>query len=85
MYSVIVVESQEPKDNTWYSIFPIENQELIYGNWEDDIIWDAEVCYFFIIMCIYHPNSLVKILGIETNLMGVARLKNIWVLIYTFR
>ena len=36
-------ESQEPKDDTWYSIFPIENQELIYGNWEDDIIWDAEV------------------------------------------
>ena len=44
VYSVFVVESQEPKDNTWYSIFPIENQELIYGNWEDDIIWDAEVC-----------------------------------------
>ena len=31
------------KDNMWYSIFPIENQELIYSNWEDDIIWDAEV------------------------------------------
>ncbi|KAJ8298033.1 hypothetical protein KUTeg_024564 [Tegillarca granosa] len=30
------------KDNTWYSIFPIENYELIYGKWEDDIIWDAE-------------------------------------------
>ena len=38
-----ISESQDPKDNTWYSIFPIENQELIYGNWEDDIIWDAEV------------------------------------------
>ncbi|XP_033742474.1 transcription initiation factor TFIID subunit 1-like [Pecten maximus] len=25
-----------------YSIFPIENQELIYGRWEDNIIWDAE-------------------------------------------
>ena len=29
--------------STWYSIFPIENRELIYGNWEDNIIWDAEV------------------------------------------
>ena len=38
-YILSVSESQDPKDNTWYSIFPIENQELIYGNWEDDIIW----------------------------------------------
>ncbi|XP_052795206.1 transcription initiation factor TFIID subunit 1-like [Mya arenaria] len=30
------------KNNTWYSIFPIENRELVYGNWEDNIIWDAE-------------------------------------------
>ncbi|KAL5010007.1 hypothetical protein ScPMuIL_012312 [Solemya velum] len=28
-------------DNPWYSIFPIENDELLYSNWEDDIIWDA--------------------------------------------
>ena len=27
----------------WYSIFPVENVELVYGNWEDKIIWDAEV------------------------------------------
>lgn len=31
------------KDDTWFSIFPIENKELIYENWEDNIIWDAEV------------------------------------------
>ncbi|KAI1299211.1 Transcription initiation factor TFIID subunit 1 [Halotydeus destructor] len=36
-------EDREPeKDETWYSIFPVENEELVYGNWEDDIIWDAE-------------------------------------------
>lgn len=28
--------------NTWYSLFPIENEDLIYGTWEDDIIWDPE-------------------------------------------
>lgn len=28
--------------NTWYSIFPIENEELMYSNWEDNVIWDAE-------------------------------------------
>lgn len=27
----------------WYSIFPVENTDLVYGNWEDKIIWDAEV------------------------------------------
>ncbi|KAL4230237.1 Transcription initiation factor TFIID subunit 1 [Mactra antiquata] len=34
--------TEQSKDNKWFSIFPIENQELIYGNWEDNIIWDAE-------------------------------------------
>ncbi|XP_050421868.1 transcription initiation factor TFIID subunit 1-like [Adelges cooleyi] len=29
-------------DDTWYSIFPVENEELVYGTWEDDIIWDAQ-------------------------------------------
>jgi len=28
--------------DTWYSIFPIENESLIYGRWEDDVIWDAK-------------------------------------------
>ena len=26
----------------WYSIFPIENEALVYGRWEDDVIWDAQ-------------------------------------------
>nr|KAG5705427.1 hypothetical protein BaRGS_004554 [Batillaria attramentaria] len=30
------------KDVDWYSIFPIENESLVYKRWEDDIIWDAE-------------------------------------------
>lgn len=29
-------------DDTWYSIFPVENEELVYGQWEDEVIWDAE-------------------------------------------
>uniref|UniRef100_A0A5F8H5M9 Transcription initiation factor TFIID subunit n=1 Tax=Monodelphis domestica TaxID=13616 RepID=A0A5F8H5M9_MONDO len=28
-------------DKPWYSIFPIDNEELVYGRWEDNIIWDA--------------------------------------------
>lgn len=29
-------------DEFSYSMFPIENEELIYGLWEEDIIWDSE-------------------------------------------
>ncbi|XP_055004851.1 transcription initiation factor TFIID subunit 1 isoform X2 [Boleophthalmus pectinirostris] len=29
-------------DNPWYSIFPIDNEELVYGRWEDNIIWDDQ-------------------------------------------
>ena len=25
-----------------YSIFPVENEELVYGRWEDEVIWDTE-------------------------------------------
>ena len=35
------VKSAE-QDPTWYSIFPVENEELVYSPWEDEIIWDAQ-------------------------------------------
>ncbi|XP_037088620.1 LOW QUALITY PROTEIN: transcription initiation factor TFIID subunit 1-like [Pollicipes pollicipes] len=28
--------------SSWFSIFPVENEELVYGRWEDDIIYDPE-------------------------------------------
>ena len=33
----------EVKPSEWFSIFPVENEDLLYGRWEDDIIWDAQV------------------------------------------
>lgn len=33
---------EQEHDDTWYSIFPVENEDLVYGKWEDDVIWDAE-------------------------------------------
>uniref|UniRef100_A0A8C5QR58 Transcription initiation factor TFIID subunit n=1 Tax=Leptobrachium leishanense TaxID=445787 RepID=A0A8C5QR58_9ANUR len=27
---------------SWFSIFPIDNEELVYGRWEDRIIWDDQ-------------------------------------------
>lgn len=35
-------QQQDDTDDTWYSIFPVENEELVYNKWEDDVIWDAE-------------------------------------------
>ncbi|KAG9477978.1 hypothetical protein GDO78_013134 [Eleutherodactylus coqui] len=29
-------------DRPWFSIFPIDNEELVYGRWEDNIIWDDQ-------------------------------------------
>ncbi|XP_033631522.1 transcription initiation factor TFIID subunit 1-like isoform X1 [Asterias rubens] len=33
---------EEPDKSSWYSIFPVDNEELVYKNWENDIIWDHE-------------------------------------------
>ncbi|KYQ50337.1 Transcription initiation factor TFIID subunit 1 [Trachymyrmex zeteki] len=33
---------QREEDDTWYSIFPVENEELVYGLWEEEVIWDPE-------------------------------------------
>ena len=29
-------------DEEFHSIFPVENEELVYGRWEDEVIWDHE-------------------------------------------
>src|SRR5690606_25017567 len=36
-------QSQEPdKDEPFYSLFPVDNDELVYHTWEDEIIWDVD-------------------------------------------
>jgi len=35
-------QQQREEDDTWYSIFPVENEELVYGLWEEEVIWDPE-------------------------------------------
>uniref|UniRef100_UPI00358DE281 transcription initiation factor TFIID subunit 1-like isoform X2 n=1 Tax=Myxine glutinosa TaxID=7769 RepID=UPI00358DE281 len=30
------------ENRTSYSIFPVDNEELVYGRWEDNIIWDDQ-------------------------------------------
>ncbi|XP_051902895.1 transcription initiation factor TFIID subunit 1 isoform X2 [Hippocampus zosterae] len=35
-------QSNQEDDAPWFSIFPIDNEELVYGRWEDNIIWDDQ-------------------------------------------
>lgn len=32
----------ESENGTWYSNLPVENDDLVYGFWENEIIWDAK-------------------------------------------
>ncbi|XP_070554018.1 transcription initiation factor TFIID subunit 1-like [Ptychodera flava] len=34
--------ADQQEEHTWFSMFPVENEELVYGKWEDKVIWDAE-------------------------------------------
>uniref|UniRef100_A0A3Q1FX94 Transcription initiation factor TFIID subunit n=1 Tax=Acanthochromis polyacanthus TaxID=80966 RepID=A0A3Q1FX94_9TELE len=35
-------QASQEDDCPWFSIFPIDNEELVYGRWEDNIIWDDQ-------------------------------------------
>ncbi|KAM9788696.1 LOW QUALITY PROTEIN: transcription initiation factor TFIID subunit 1 [Neosynchiropus ocellatus] len=36
------IQALHEEDSPWFSIFPIDNEELVYGRWEDNIIWDDQ-------------------------------------------
>ena len=36
------IVEETPTEDIWYSIFPVENDELVLGRWEEDILWDSE-------------------------------------------
>ena len=38
-----LLSDNDHNQKTWYSIFPIDNYDLMYGDWEKDIIIDPEV------------------------------------------
>ena len=40
--NIIIKKIDKLQDDTWYSLFPIENDELINSKWEDDVIWDSQ-------------------------------------------
>lgn len=73
-----LLQKIEEADDTWYSIFPVENEELIYGKWEDEVIWDAE-CMSKIPkpkMLSLDPNDENIILGIPDDIDPSKIVKN---------
>lgn len=53
-------------DDTWYWIFSVENEELVYGTWEEEVIWDTEV-----ISSIPKPKILTVDPNDENIILGV--------------
>jgi hypothetical protein len=43
--SICMCIDDDLKHKTWYSIFPIDNYDLMYGDWEKDIIIDPDVSF----------------------------------------
>uniref|UniRef100_A0A3B4ZBQ9 Transcription initiation factor TFIID subunit n=1 Tax=Stegastes partitus TaxID=144197 RepID=A0A3B4ZBQ9_9TELE len=41
-------QASHEEDCPWFSIFPIDNEELVYGRWEDNIIWDDQEMDYFL-------------------------------------
>ena len=60
-------------DDTFNSIFPVENEELAYGRWEDEVIWDHEAMSTKLTprMVSMDPNDDNIILGRGLNLFCV--------------
>lgn len=74
MYRVPVKpRPDQEQDDTWYSIFPVENEDLVYGKWEDDVIWDTDN-----MNTIPKPSILTLDLNDENIILGFVRLSVNW-------
>lgn len=61
----MIVAVSLDEDKPWYSIFPIDNEELVYGRWEDNIIWDDQAMETYLVppVLTLDPNDENIILG----------------------
>lgn len=67
-----VISATLDDDKPWFSIFPIDNEELVYGRWEDSIIWDDEAMESVLAppVLTLDPNDENIILGMSAALAG---------------
>lgn len=79
----MIVAVSLDEDKPWYSIFPIDNEELVYGRWEDNIIWDDQAMETYLDppVLTLDPNDENIILGMfmaSRNLTWVGKDKGKW-------
>ena len=67
-----ILTDKRPTDanDTFNSLFPVENEELAYGRWEDEVIWDHEAMKTKLTprMVSMDPNDDNIILGIPDDI-----------------
>lgn len=77
----MIVSVSVDEDKTWYSIFPIDNEELVYGRWEDNIIWDDQAMETYLDppVLTLDPNDENIILGMFMASINLAQMgKDKW-------
>lgn len=73
---VTPLRQDDPLDDTWYSIFPVENDELVYGTWEDEVIfWSQNYLpylltnvpsyFIFLIFPLMHNLFVCRLFGMQ--------------------
>lgn len=64
-------------DPPWFSIFPIDNEELVYGRWEDNIIWDDQEMDHMLA-----PPVLTLDPNDENIILGIFTIQFLWVTVF---
>lgn len=66
------------EDPPWFSIFPIDNEELVYGRWEDNIIWDDQEMDHMLA-----PPVLTLDPNDENIILGIFEVQSHWVTLFS--
>lgn len=74
MIDSCVFAASHDEDPPWFSIFPIDNEELVYGRWEDNIIWDDQEMDHMLM-----PPVLTLDPNDENIILGIFTLQSCWV------
>lgn len=74
---ICVSAASHDEDPPWFSIFPIDNEELVYGRWEDNIIWDDQEMDHMLV-----PPVLTLDPNDENIILGIVTVQSRWVTVF---
>lgn len=77
MILICVYAASHDEDPPWFSIFPIDNEELVYGRWEDNIIWDDQEMDHMLA-----PPVLTLDPNDENIILGIFTVQSCWVTVF---